>query len=252
MQDKKILALLGSSSRNAAINTFFSNYVRGRNIDLTLITIQEHGEDCNQSDESDQHEELLDQLCTVCTERSIPLRITEMHSDAATAIHRRGAFVDLIIIEKDVLRKLALQDELPEECSAIIALPDQFDGIRQVLLMYDGSHRASRAVKSFYQYFTPYARKLDATLLHIDKEATTAPEDVDLLLVEYLRQFSENIGILKVEKPINEKHLRALPRAQPSLVVANLDVLMALRGPDTTFKPFYDEQSILFIPATYS
>lgn len=244
MQDKKILAVLTADSDDSVINTFITNYARGRNIDMTLCTVHE--------DATPAHENygMLDSVSTTCTKQAISMRVAELHADASTAMRKRAPFADLVLISKDILRGLALRDELPENCSSIIALPADFKAITNVILLFDGSTAALKGIKDLFQAFSRYTEELEVTLLRIEVPDIDFDRDNEVLLVEYLRQYSDNVGVLKVEAPLNNRAIRALPRRPSPIVMGTLEYLISQYGEDSDFKPFFDNHSTLFIPAT--
>jgi hypothetical protein len=246
MQDKKILAILSSDSNDEVINTFITSFAKGKNIDVTLCTVSESHEDVHDCDA------LVDSVTLTCTRQSIPLRITEIHRNAATAMRKRAPFVDLVLLDKDILRGLALRDELPHNTSAIIALPQEFNSMSNVILLFDGSSASLRGIKEFFQAFSRYTAVMDVTLLSLIPEDAPVERDNEVMLLEYLRQYSNNVGLLKVQTPLSDRHLRAVPHSQSPMVIGTLEFLMAQRGKNITFKPFYDNHSTLFIPASNS
>lgn len=246
MQDKKILAILSPDSNDEVINTFITSFAKGKNIDVTLCTVSESNEDIHDCDA------LVDSVTLTCTRQSIPLRITETHLDAATAMRKRAPFVDLVLVDKDILRGLALRDELPHNASAIIALPHQFTSMSNIILLFDGSSASLRGIKEFFQAFSRYTAMMDVTLLSMAPENAPLERDNEMMLLEYLRQYSSNVGVLKIQAPLSERHLRAVPHNASPMVIGTLEFLIAQRGEDVSFKPFYDNHSTLFIPASNS
>lgn len=246
MQDKKILAILCPGSNDEVINTFITNFAKGKNIDVSLCTVSESDNTAHCCDA------LVDSVTLTCTRQAIPLRITETHADAATAMRKRAPFVDLVLVDKDVLRGLALRDELPHDASAIIALPQHFTTMSNIILLFDGSAASLRGIKEFFQAFSRYTEMMDVTLLSLAPQETPVERENEMMLLEYLCQYSSNVGILKVQAPLSERHLRAVSHSQSPIVIGTLEFLIAQRGDGVSFKPFYDDHSTLFIPASNS
>ncbi len=253
MNDKKILAILTPETDDAVISTFITSYARGKNIDVTLCTVRD---DVHMQTDAIAHRRVaggVRQAVTLtCTRQHIPLRIAELHADATTAMRKRAAFADLVLVDKDVLRTLALRDELPQNSAAIVALPKEFNAFSNIILLFDGSDTALRGIKEFFQAFSSYTRHLDVTLLRIEVPNYEFDRDKEVMLVEYLRQYSENIGVLNVQPPLSDRHLRAIPQSTAPIAIGTLEYLIGQHGDNTEFKPFYDNHSTLFIPATNS
>jgi len=246
MQDKKILAILTPDSDDAVMNSFITAFVKGNNIDITLCSVH------SDSSPAETGGELLSSVTSTCTKQSIPLRIVEIHTDAATAIRKRAAFVDLVLVNKEILCSMALRDELPADSGAIIALPRNFKTLTNVILMFDGSPISLRGIKEFFQAFSGYTRNMDVTLLSIESGNKGIRRADETLLIEYLRQYSSDVGVLKVEPPLNDRHLRAVCHRKAPIVTGPLEYLIGQHKDEATFKPFYDDTSTLFIPATTS
>lgn len=246
MQDKKILAILTPDSDDAVINSFITSFAKGKNIDITLCSVH------SDTSPAEQCDEVLDRVTSTCTKQSIPLHIIETHSDAATAMRKRAAFVDLVLVSKEILCAMALRDDLPTDSGAIIALPRNFKTLTNVILMFDGSSASLRGIKEFFQAFSHYTRDMDVTLLSIDSGKESIRRKSEALLIEYLRQYSSDVGVLKVQPPLSDRHLRAVCHKKSPIVTGPLEYLIGQHSEEAAFKPFYDDTSTLFIPATAS
>jgi hypothetical protein len=243
MQHKKILAILSPEGDDEVMNTFITSFAKGKNIDVTLCSVQDDYPDAHGCDA------LVESVTRTCIKQSTPLHINQVHLNAATAMRKRAPFVDLVLVDKKTLLSLALRDELARNSSAIIALPHYFTSFSNVILLFDGSAASLRGVKEFFQAFSHHTEQMDVTLLSIEREGFPANSDNELMLLEYLRQYNNNVGILKVQAPLSERHLRAVPHSKSPVVMGTLEFLIAQRGDGVSFKPFYDNHSTLFIPA---
>lgn len=243
MQDKKILAVLTPGSDDRVLNAFITNFAAGENIDMTLCCVKDD------TTATDDGESLSGLVTTTCTKQAIPLKIAEIHTDAATAMRKRAPFADLVLVDKEVLRKLALRDQLPADSGAMVALPSEFSEITNVILLFDGTPSGLRGIKEFFQVFARHTARMEVTLLCIESDSYRFEKEDEMQLVEYIRRHSTEVGVLKVAPPLTDRHLRAVSHRGAPLVTGDLEYLIALRGSDIAFKPFYDDASILFIPS---
>ncbi len=243
MQDKKILAVLTTESDDSVLNSFITHFGAGTNIDMTLCCVKDD------SSPACEGEHLSGRVTTTCTKKSIPLKVAEIHADAATAMRSRAPFADLVVVEKEVLRKLALRDELPRESGAILALPSRFSEITNVILLFDGTASGLRGIKEFFQVFARHTNKMEVTLLCIESDTYAFRKEEEMQLVEYIRRHSTEVGVLKVAPPLTDRHLRAVSHKAAPVVTGDLEYLIGLRGSAIGFKPFYDDTATLFIPS---
>jgi hypothetical protein len=243
MTDKKVLLAISAKSSGAGITRFLSNFIIGSNVSVRLCVLdEEQGEEM-------VREDLLDDLSALCFAKSIPMRIDRLNYTDQARLFSFASFSDLMIIEKSVLQFLAIGLDFPANSCASIAIPENFDRITNILLITDGSARSIQGVKQFFQIFPHLRGNPDVNLISIEGGEHSLEADDELLLLEYLKQYSKNVGILKVEEPITTKLLRPIKYDNHTIVVSNINYLISKYGDDGIFKPFFDDTSTLFFPS---
>jgi hypothetical protein len=243
MTDKNILVVVSSESQGKGLLRFVQGFVTGDNLHLTLCIFDSETGGAQVSDE------FLDDLSMVCISRHIPLKIKRLSQDPHGHLAQLAQYADLLVMEKSALRHLALGHDFEKSSCALLALPDSFEDISNILLISDGSKGAIRAKKQFFQTFPRWFGNPDVTLLNVSSDQRDEDSEDEILLLDYLKQYSRNVGILKVEEPLTKKILRPLRYDKCTVVVGTMDFLLSHYGEDDTFKPFFDEHSTLFLPA---
>jgi hypothetical protein len=242
MTNKKILVAVSSRSTGKGIIRFVSSFVEGENVSIRICVL-------NDVNEVSEYDDILDEICLICFSKSIPLQIEHLTADERDQLFSRAAFSDLLVIEKQVLQFLALGHDFPANSCASIAIPENFNSISNILLITDGSPRSIQGVKQFFQTFPKLTGNPDVNWLSVRSNEHTLSSDEERLLLEYLKQYSKNVGILKVEEPITEKLLKPIRYDNHTIVVSNMNYLLSKYGEDVVFKPFFDNRTALFFPS---
>ena len=243
MTNKKILLAVSSRSTGKGILRFVNGFVEGGNVSIRICVLDD---DAN---ELVSTEEILDEICAVCFSRSIPLHIDHLANNEQDRLFNMAAFSDLLVVEKQVLQFLALGHDFPANSCASIAIPENFDSISNILLITDGTRRSIQGVKQFFQTFPEMSGSPDVNWLSIRSNENTLTSEEERLLLEYLTQYSQNVGVLKVEEPITDKLLKPIRYDNHTIVVSNINYLLSKYGDDVIFKPFFDNRTALFFPS---
>ncbi|HKL39220.1 MAG TPA: hypothetical protein VJ894_01010 [Cryomorphaceae bacterium] len=243
MTDKKILLALSSKSTGRGIIRFMNGFVAGDNVRIRLCILDdEPGEEM-------AHEEILDDISSICFSKSIPLRIDHLINGNQDRLFSMAAFSDLLVVEKTVLQLLAIGYDFPANSCASIAIPEEFNSISNILLITDGSRDSIQGVKQFFQIFPKLTGNPDVNWLSIESGDKNLSPEEERLLLDYLQQYSKNVAVLKVEEPITGKLLKPIRYDDHTFVVSNMKYLLSKYGEDEAFKPFFDNQSTLFFPS---
>ncbi|MFT6996295.1 MAG: hypothetical protein ACJAQ4_000034 [Cryomorphaceae bacterium] len=242
MTDKKILLALSSKSTGRGIFRFVSGFVTGDNVSIRLCILDDV------PGEVMTHEEILDGISSLCHTKSIPLRIDHLVNGRQDSLFSMAAFSDLLVVEKSVLQFLAIGHDFPANSCASIAVPEEFNSISNILLITDGSRKSIQGVKQFFQIFPKLTGNPDVNWLSIEGGEEVLSSVEERLLLDYLKQYSKNVGVLKVEEPITGKLLKPIRYDNHTIVVSNMSYLLSKYGEGEAFKPFFDNQSTLFFP----
>lgn len=243
MTDKKILVALGEAATAGGILHFLDEYILGENVEVTLCFFarDEHM--------SPDHDEVLDQLGSMCVDKSAKMRIRRLSADPHKDVERLSFYADLMVIPKSVLRSLVSQHEFSGARCAVIAVPDRFEGVENILLISDGSSKGVQGFKQFFQIFPHWINDPDFTLLRVLRADEVSGKSQDeALLLEYLKHYSDSVGILKVPEPLTAKLLRPLRYDAHTLVVGGVHSLPTRCDEDECFQPLHDDNSALYLP----
>jgi hypothetical protein len=246
MTDKKIIIAISSRSKGIGITRFLRGFVAGNNVRVTLCVIDD------QPGELMAYEEILDEVSAICIRKNMPLRIRRLSADAHLELKSMAKFSDLLVLEKNLLQLLALGHEFIESSCASIAIPEEFTSISNILLISDGSSQSMQGIKQFFQIFSRLSGDIDVNLLAVSHEANGLSPDQEMMLIDYLKQYSKNVGILKVSEPLTGKILKPISYDSHTIVVSTMRFLLSHYGEEEVFKPFFDTQSTLFVPAGLS
>jgi hypothetical protein len=246
MTDKKIILAISSKSKGKGIIRFLQGFVAGNNVRLTLCILDD------EPGELMAYEEILDEVSAICFAKNIPLRIRRLGEDAPLTLKSLATYSDLLVLEKGVLQLLALGHEFVQSSCASIAIPEDFESINNVLLISDGSSQSMQGIKQFFQIFSRISGNIDVNLLAVSGENEELTSDQELMLIDYLKQYSKNVGILKTGEPLTGKILKPITYDRRTIVVSTMRFLLSHYGDDEVFKPFFDTQSTLFVPAQIS
>lgn len=243
MTDKKILLVLSAESSGRGVLRFVNGFVAGENVSIRLCILD------NESGGVMAHEEILDDISSTCYAKSIPFSIDHLLHVEQEKLFNMAAFSDLLIVEKPVLQFLTIGHDFPANSCASIAIPEEFYSISNILLITDGSRQSTQGVKQFFQIFPKLSGNPDVNWLSIKGDGQIFSSEEERLLLDYLKQYSKNVGVLKVEEPITGKILKPIRYDNHTIVVSNINYLLSKYGEDETFKPFFDNQCTLFLPA---
>lgn len=243
MTDKKVLVALADASTAWGVVRFLQEYIVGENVEITLCFLAR--------DEHllPEHEEVMDYLSAVCMEKSARMRIRRLSKEPHKDLEQLTAYADLLVISKSALRPLALEFEFTNGACALIAVPDHFEKVDNIVLISDGSRAGVRGFKQFFQIFPHWSNEPDLTLLRVlQADEIPGKSQDEVLLLDYLKHYSGSVGILKVPEPLTAKLLRPLRYDERTLVVGRINSLLSYYGNANTFKPFYDDNSALYLP----
>jgi len=243
MNNKNILIALTPEIREEGLLNFMATYLYGDNIRLVLCIID--GEN-----ESPQIDGLLDRISLFCEQQDIDVKIRHLVKNMYEELENLTAYSDLLIINKKALRHLRLSGDLEEVSCAMMVLPEDFVIIKNALFFMDGSKEATAAIKQFAQTFSSRLSDLDITIISSQHDAQYEKMlNGESLLLDYLKQYAQNIGILKVRGPLTDRLLKPIEYSDRTLVIGSNRFLLSQYGEHSSFKPFFDESSSIFLPA---
>ena len=243
MTDKKVLVTLDDAAAAWGVARFLRKYIVGKNVEITLCLLPRDAKDFP------EREEVMDYLSSVCMEKSARMRIRRLSDQPHKDLENLVQYADLLVISKSSLRRLALEFEFSNGPCALIAVPDKFEAVDNIVLLYDGKSQGVHGFKQFFQIFPHWDDNPDLTLLHVtDPDALPGPYRDEAMFLDYLKHYSDSVGLLKVPEPLTDKLLRPLKYDDSTLVVGRISSLLAQYGNSDTFKPFFDENSALYLP----
>lgn len=243
MNNKNILIALTPEIREAGLLNFMARNLHGENIRLVLCIL-------NGVNESPQIDGLLDRISMFCDREQIDIKIHHITSNIYEELENFTTYSDLLIIDKKALRHLRLSGDLEEVSCAMMVLPEDFVNINNVLFFMDGSKESTMAIKQFAQIFSSQLSDLDITIISNQNEKQYEKMlSRESLLLEYLRQYAQNIGILKIRGHITDKILKPVEYSDRTLVIGSIGFLLSQYGEHSSFKPFFDESSSIFLPS---
>src|SRR5690606_24801762 len=240
MTDKKIILVLSAQSVDTGIFNLVSNCLNGENIHLTVCVFREQVQ--ANSELTD-----LELLSKLCAEKSITLRLRILKKDEHQRLLKLAVFADLLILHQDLLDTPHFANSFGKHTCPVMILPKAYSSINHVLLTVDGSLESVKAIKQFAQLFTHQIKKIEVTLLFIlETEFDTVDE---LLLIEYLKQFCEKLGVLKIIKPLTERNLKPVKCDDHTLVLSAYGALIANYRMHILHTVLCDSNSIFFLPS---
>lgn len=243
MNNKNVLIALTPDIRETSLLNFMAENLHGENIRVVLCIL-------NGVKESPQIDGLLDRVSLFCDSEKIDIKIRQNTNNIYEELENLSTYADLLIIDKKALRHLRLSGDLDQISCATMLLPEDFVQIHNVLFFMDGTREATMAIKQFVQIFSGQLNKMDITIISsqndIQSEKLLSGES---LLLEYLKQYAQNIGILKVRGHITDRILRPIEYGNHTLVIGSTGFLISQYGEHSSFKPFFDERSSIFLPA---
>jgi hypothetical protein len=244
MNDKNILVALHSGTEAEGMLRFVSRYLTGQNLRLSLCILHDSDHDRNHNGE------LIQQFKTICQKRNVALSIKHFAQDAYEKLERQTSYADLLNMEKSTLIPLALRGKFGQHACSIIVIPPYFQVINNVVMVYNETPASLKSIKEFCQVFAGQFTQADVTLLIVSPRGSYGPDSTnETMLVNYLKHFSRNVGVLKVNEPLTDRLMRPVPYTSGTLVVGTLSYLMSQYGEESIFKPLYDDKATLFLPA---
>jgi len=243
MNNKNILIALTPEIREAGLLNFMARNLHGENIRLVLCIL-------NGTSDSPQIDGLLDRISLFCEKEVIDVKILHLTSNIYEQLENLTTYSDLLIIDKKALRHLRLSGDLEEVSCAMMVLPEDFVHIKNVLFFMDGTKDATMAIKQFVQIFSSVLSTMDITIISSQNDHQYQKMlNGESLLLEYLKQYAQNIGILKVRGPLTDRILKPIEYSDKTLVIGSNGFLLSQYGEHSSFKPFFDESSSIFLPA---
>ncbi len=245
MNDKNILVAANCHSQGEGVLGFLSDYLTGRNLRVSFFSFATESDvrPCRNSN-------LAGQVSAICAARGIEFSEGQYSQESIHNFERQASYADLLIIEKNALLPLALKQVLGAHSCSIIAVPSHFKGITNVLIVHDGTTASLKSIKAFFQVFSDQLSNVSITLLVVTPFGESDMDDEDeMMLISYLKQYTSNVGILKVREPLTDKLLRPVTYNDSTMVVGSLNYFLSMYVEKSTFKPVFDDSSALFLPA---
>ena len=238
MHNKKILIALPSESIDRGVFNLISNCLTGENIYLEINIYQTKG----QSDSILAH---IDKLSKLCVSKSIDLRIQILNTEALEKLSHRAIFADLIILHRDLLDNSTFARAYGKLTSPILILPSNFESINHVVLSADGSPESIRIIKQFAQLFARQIKNIHVTLIYVMDDVFETSDEV--MLIDYLKGFFKELGVLKLLKPLTAKDLKPVRQDEHTLFVSTCTSLTSCYDTGFMSPATIDEKSIIFL-----
>jgi|SRR5690554_6017005 len=238
MHNKKILIAIPAESIDSGVFNFISNCLTGDNIHLEVNIYQGKG----QADSLLVH---IDRLSKLCVSKSIDLRIQIRKTEALKKLSHLSIFADFIIMHRDLLQNNAFARAYGKVTSPVLILPANFESINHVVLSADGSSESIRIIKQFTQLFARQIKNIHVTLIYVMDDIFETSDEY--LLIDYLKGFFEELGVLKILKPLSEKDLRPVRHDEHTLFVSTCTSLTSCYDTGFMSPATIDEKSIIFL-----
>lgn len=238
MHNKKILIAIPSESIDSGVFNIISNCLTGENIHLEVNIYQTAGH----SDSILVH---IDRLSKLCVSKSIDLRIQILKTKALQKLSHRATFADLILIHRDLLDDSVFARAYGKVTSPVLILPSNFDSINNVVLTSDGTQETVRIIKQFTQLFARQIKNINVTLIYVMDDIFETSDEI--MLVDYLKGFFKELGILKILKPLTEKELKPVKYDEHTLFVSTCTSLTSCYDTGFMSPATIDKKSLIFL-----
>ena len=238
MHNKKILIAIPAESIDSGVFNLISNCLTGENIHLLVNVYQTKGH----SDSTLVH---IDKLSKLCVSKSITLRIQILQTGALARLSHRSIFADLIIIHRDLLDDSHFARAYGKVTSPVLVLPAKFDSINHVVLTADGTPETIRIIKQFTQLFARQIKNINVTLIYVMDDIFETSDEV--LLIDYLKGFFKELGVLKILKPLTERELKPVKYDEHTLFVSTCTSLISCYDTGFMSPATIDKKSLIFL-----
>lgn len=238
MHNKKILIAIPAESIDSGVFNIISNCFTGEDIHLEVNIYQTLG----QSDSILTH---IDKLSKLCVSKSIELRIQILKADALKKLSHRATFADLIIIHRDLLDDSVFARAYGKVTTPVVILPSNFETINNVVLTSDGTSETIRIIKQFTQLFARQIKNINVTLIYVMDDIFETSDEI--LLVDYLKGYFKELGVLKILKPLTEKELKPVKYDEHTLFVSTCTSLISCYDTGFMSPATIDKKSLIFL-----
>lgn len=238
MHNKKIIIAVPVESFDEGVYKLIADSLSGEDINLTVNVYETVG----------QMESILsklDKLSKLCVTKSISLRIQILKPEALGRLSHRSLFADLIVIHRDLLNQPHFVKAYGKVSSPILILPPNFSKINHVVLTSDGSPESINSIKQFTQLFASQLKHTHVTLVYLMDDLLESSDEI--LLVDYLKGFFKELGVLKSIKPMSEKELKLIKYDDNTLMVSSCTSLLCYYESKEHEKNQSDKNSIVFL-----
>ncbi len=245
MENKKIVVAVTPEVENSCLFDFLENNLKGERLHISLCLM-------NSAGISMTIKARLSEFIIHCDRHGISTNLNDFEENSVRALKSHSAFSDLLIMLKSSLKPLSFEADFGNWSCPMMAVPDSCTNISNIILSLDENQKSLRAIKEFYQIFSNQLNPIDTTLLQIEPELGSdfySPEES--MLIDYIKRHHSNLGVLKVQEPLTKNSLRPIEKEGCTLVVGSSSFLMSRYGEQKVFRPFYDEQSAVFISALF-
>lgn len=243
MTHKKVLVAFDEAASAWGPVRFLERYVIGKNVEVTACVV---------SDEATlrpDQEEILDFLSARCIENGARMRLRRLSDQPHKELLHLCTYADLLLISKSELRPLALERDFTHGSCALVAVPAHFAPVNHIVLLSDAHTADVHRFKQFFQVFPRWDEEPDLTLLRVVKsEEETESQEEEAMFLDYLKHYNRSVGVLRLTEPLTDRGLRPLKYDSATLVVGTMGSLISHSGNAERFKPFYDDNSALYLP----
>lgn len=111
--------------------------------------------------------------------------------------------------------KLLGQSKVP-----LLLVPDDLSDIKEVFLTCDGHPESIKSIKQFCQLMSDFCRENKVTLLEFNHDSQQFQPSEEKLLIEYLKQHCNNLGIYKISDETPDKILKLINFNKNAMVVS--------------------------------
>ncbi len=240
MHNKKIIIATPARSIDCGVFNLITDWLNGDNIHLTIYVYRAQGQ-------STSTLAILNRLSKLCIKKGISLRLQIFKSDSTKNLAQQAAFADLLIIHQDLVLEPGFSQQFGKVLSPVLVLPKRFTSINEVLLTADGTAESIRSIKQFTQLFLQQIKQTKVTLIYIINELSETQDE--LLLIEYLKQYCKELGVLKMLKPLTPKALKPIKCDEQTLVVNTQGSVNENYFRDALIPALTIKNSIIFLPS---
>jgi hypothetical protein len=111
--------------------------------------------------------------------------------------------------------KLLIQTKVP-----LLLVPNDLTTVKEVFLTCDGTPESIKSIKQFCQIMGDFCRETRVTLLEFNHDSLQFQPNEEKLLIEYLKQHCNNLGIYKISDEAPDKIMKLINFNKNAMIVS--------------------------------